>query len=154
MFNNAIFNLHRVSRLKLLAYLEKATPEQLALIPEGFHNNVLWNIAHCVVTQQLLCYEKAGLTPLVSKDLIDKYKKGTYPNGHIPSAEEIASLMELLLSTQEQLEADYKAGKFKDFTPYTSSYGFTLNNIEDAIVFNNTHEGMHVGVIIALNYFL
>ena len=60
MFDNAIFNLHRVSRLKLLAYLEKATPEQLALIPEGFHNNVLWNIAHCVVTQQLLCYEKGA----------------------------------------------------------------------------------------------
>ena len=54
MFDNAIFNLHRVSRLKLLAYLEKATPEQLALIPEGFHNNVLWNIAHCMKKQDLL----------------------------------------------------------------------------------------------------
>jgi len=31
--------------------------EQLNKIPEGFNNNLIWNIAHCVVTQQLLCYK-------------------------------------------------------------------------------------------------
>ena len=45
------------------------------------------------------------------------------------------------------------AGVFSNFTPYTTSYGYTLTCIEDAIHFNNTHEGMHLGVVIALNYF-
>ena len=48
------FNLHKAIRARLLRFLDEATPEQLALIPEGFHNNILWNIAHCVVTQGYL----------------------------------------------------------------------------------------------------
>ena len=91
--------------------------------------------------------------PVVSDDFIDTYKKGTYPDGHIPTAEEIQELRSLLISTQKQLQADYECGVFSNFTPYTTSYGYTLTCIEDAIHFNNTHEGMHLGVVIALNYF-
>ena len=65
------FELHKAIRARLLCFLDEATPEQLALIPEGFHNNILWNLAHCVDTQQLLCYKLAGVQPYVSAELIN-----------------------------------------------------------------------------------
>ena len=34
------FDLHKAIRARLLRFLDEATPEQLALIPEGFHNNM------------------------------------------------------------------------------------------------------------------
>ena len=150
------FNLHKAIRARLLRFLDEATPEQLALIPEGFHNNILWNIAHCVVTQQLLCYKLAGVTPHVSEELINTYRKGTYPDGHIPSQEEIATLRQLLTSTHDQIIEDYQKGVFagKDYPVYETSFGYTLHNVEEAILFNNTHEGMHIGTILALRYFL
>lgn len=99
------------------------------------------------------CSKLSGVKPVVADEFIETYKKGTYPDGHVPTAEEIQSLRALLISTQKQLQADYEHGVFSNFTPYTTSYGYTLTCIEDAINFNNTHEGMHLGVVIALNYF-
>ncbi|MDO4228436.1 MAG: DinB family protein [Capnocytophaga sp.] len=148
------FNLHKATRTKLLYYLENLSPKQLAKIPTGFNNNVLWNIAHCIATQQILCYKLSGITPLVSNEFIETYRKGTAPDGHIPSEEEINSLKKLLFSTQEQLQLDYQQGIFANYNTYMTSYGFELTGIEDAINFNNTHESMHLGTVIALNYFL
>ena len=34
-------------------YLKHFSLEQLNAIPEGFNNNILWNIAHTMVTHQL-----------------------------------------------------------------------------------------------------
>ena len=148
-----VFALHLATRNNLLTYLENVSPEKLAQIPAGFHNNMLWNIAHCVATQQILCYKLSGVKLVVADEFIETYKKGTSPDGHVPTTEEIQSLRALLISTQKQLQADYERGVFSNFTPYTTSYGYTLTCIEDAINFNNTHEGMHLGVVIALNYF-
>jgi hypothetical protein len=33
------------------------TLEQLNKIPEGYNNNLIWNIAHVVVVQQMLVYK-------------------------------------------------------------------------------------------------
>ena len=109
-----------------------------------------------MVTQQLLCYKLAGVQPHVSEELINTYRKGTYPDGHIPSQEEIATLRQLLTSTHDQIIEDYQKGVFagKDYPVYETSFGYTLHNVEEAILFNNTHEGMHIGTILALRYFL
>lgn len=148
-----VFALQVATRNNLLTYLENASAEALAQIPEGFHNNMWWNIAHCVAQQQILCYRLSGVKPAVDDLFIETYKKGTYPDGHIPTADEIQELRALLISSAKQLQADYERGVFANFTPYTTSYGYALGCIEDAIHFNNTHEGMHLGVVIALNYF-
>lgn len=147
------FNLHKATRVKFLTYLDKLSPIQLAKIPDGFRNNIYWNIAHSVATQQILCYKLSGLPTVVSDNFIDTYRKGTVPEGDAPSNEDILKLKEILSLTQQKLEEDYKQGLFKNFTPYATSYGFELSSIEDAITFNNVHESMHLGVVIALNYF-
>lgn len=148
------FELHKATRLRLVEFLEKLSPEQLAKIPNGFHNNVLWNITHCIVTQQLLCYKLGNVTPLVTDEFIETYRKGTFPKEYLPTKEEINNIKELLISTQEQLKSDYEKGVFQQYNTYMTSYGFELTCIEDAINFNNIHESMHLGSIISLNYFL
>ena len=75
-----VFALHVATRNNLLTYLENVTPEQLAQIPSGFHNSIWWNIAHCVATQQILCYRLSGVKTVVSDDFIDTNKKGNYPD--------------------------------------------------------------------------
>ena len=73
-----VFALHVATRNNLLTYLENVTPEKLAQIPAGFHNSIWWNIAHCVATQQILCYKLSGVKPVVSEALIETYKKSSY----------------------------------------------------------------------------
>ncbi|UMB59732.1 DinB family protein [Lutibacter sp. A80] len=141
------------TRKLLLKVTANLSNEQLNKIPEGFNNNIAWNIAHLVVTQQLLCYKNSGLKCLVSEEMIEKYKKGTAPNGII-AAEEFDEIKELLLKLPVRLEDDYEVGIFQKYNTYTTSIGVTLNSVDDAVQFNMYHEGIHLGVILQLLKFI
>lgn len=122
----------------------------LNVIPEGFNNNIVWNIAHSLVTQQLLCYKLSGLEVTIPSHLIDKYKKDTKPQGEI-SQTELDEIVNLLSFSIEKTKEDYEEGVFKTFTAYTvSTTGNTLNNVEEALQFSVIHEGIHYGYILAL----
>ena len=51
-----VFEITRLSRKIVAEYLENYTLEQLNKIPDGFHNNLIWNIGHIIVVQQMLVY--------------------------------------------------------------------------------------------------
>ena len=48
---NWTFDICLKNRKLLEAFLDNFTLEQLNKIPEGFNNNIIWNIAHTIVTQ-------------------------------------------------------------------------------------------------------
>ena len=123
--------------------------EKLLKIPEGFRNNIWWNIAHVVVTQQLLAYKLSGLQMRIPEALVEKFKKGTVPDG-TATDEEIKEIGAFLISTIEWLEEDYENGLFESYNSYTTSVNVTLKNIDDALAFNLFHEGLHRGAILAL----
>ena len=75
-----VFVLYRKLRERQLKLLNSFTPEELAIIPAGFKNNILWNLAHCVVTQQLYCYGNSGLPTHISAEFAERYRKGTVPD--------------------------------------------------------------------------
>lgn len=139
----------QVVRQLIAPIFEAYSVEQLNAIPKGFTNNLIWNIAHIVVTQQILVYKLLGLQPMVSVELIEKYKKGTSPQGEV-SVQEIQQIKELLATTLIQTQKDYQAGVFKDFQEYPTSSGYILRNVEDALAYNLFHEGIHLGVIMSL----
>jgi hypothetical protein len=54
------------------------TLEQLNKVPRGFNNNIIWNIAHVIVTQQILVYKLSGLPMIVTDEMVEnteRYKK-------------------------------------------------------------------------------
>jgi hypothetical protein len=147
------FELNRTSRKLIAPFLEDYTLDQLNTIPEGFSNNLFWNIAHVVVTQQLLIYKLSGLNMLVSDELVDKYRKGTKPEQPATQAE-VDQIKFLLFDTINQTQADYGSGLFTQFTEYPTSSGFVLKNVKDATAYNNFHEGLHLGIIMSLKKLL
>lgn len=143
------FEVLKKSRELVLNLTNGLTIEQLHKIPEGFNNNIAWNVAHLVVTQQLLLYKLSGLQCLVSDELIDNYRKGTKPTETF-SEEEFEEVKELLLGLPDTLKEDFSAGIFSDYTEYKTSTGFMLDSFKTALAFNNMHEGIHLGVIMAI----
>jgi hypothetical protein len=128
----------------------KNTPrEELLKIPAGFNNNIWWNIAHVVVTQQILVNKLSGLPLNISEEMAVKFRKGTTPDGSATD-EEIAEVKKLLFSTIEKTIEDYDNGVFKSYNEYTTSANVTLSSVDDAIPFNFFHEGLHYGSILAL----
>jgi len=141
------------NRKNLHDVLTQTPKADLLKIPEGFRNNIWWNIAHVVVTQQLLVYKLSGLKMRVSEALVDKFKKGTVPDG-TATDEEIKAIAGFLISTIEWTREDYEAGLFQDYNEYTTSAKVTLRNAQDATDFNLFHEGIHIGAILALKKML
>ncbi len=141
------------TRQFLLKVTEKATIDQLNKIPKGFKNNIAWNIAHLVVTQQLLCYKLSGLECLISEEMITNFQKGTNPNYSV-SESEMGTIKTQLIEIPVKLEEDYSKGIFKSYNKYTTSIGVSLNSIDEAIAFNAYHEGIHLGVILQLLKFI
>lgn len=130
--------------------IESYALEDLNKIPKGFNNNIIWNIGHIVVTQQLLVYKLSGLPMLVNDALVEKYKKGSKPESNL-TQEEVNELKDLLFSTIDKTKADYAKNVFKDFTPYTvTTTGNTLSSIDEAFNFVLFHEGLHFGYVLAL----
>lgn len=146
---NSIFEVQKTIREILIKILDSHSLEQLNKIPEGFNNNIIWNVAHCVSAQQSLVYKLSGVPTVVSEDFIVKYRKGTKPEGDV-SQQEVDEVRELLSTTLEKTKNDFDSGLFVEYNEYTTSMGFTLRNIQDALNFNNYHEGTHTGIIMTL----
>ena len=129
--------------------LESFSLEKLNTKPEGFNNTVFWNIKHVVVTQQLLIYNLSGLPMLLSETEIEAYRKGSkYEKDATKEGVEI--LKNQLFSTLEQTQIDYDKALFKNYNEYQVSTISVLSNIEEALEFNNFHEGIHLGYILAM----
>lgn len=150
---NHTFDIWKTNRSIYLKYLSDFSLEQLNKVPEGFNNNLLWNIGHVIVVQQRLVYGLSGLPMNVSDELFQKYKPGTKPEINEPE-ETVELFKELLISSIDQTIADFKSGKFETYKELTTSKGFHLANATEAINYNNYHEGMHLGTMIGITKFI
>jgi hypothetical protein len=143
------FDITLKTRTFLNNILDSYSLDQLNTIPNGFNNNIFWNIKHVIITQQLLVYKLSGLPMMVSDDEVELFQKGSKPIRDA-NTEELNLLKEQLFSTLDQTKEDYKKGMFKDFQDYTVTTKSTLTNVEEALEFNNFHEGIHLGYVLAL----
>lgn len=143
---------HRM-RILLDKYFEDYTVEQLNKIPEGFNNNLIWNLGHIVVSQQSLVYRGSNSEMYIGEDLFSLYARGTKPERDITQAEADA-VRSLLMMTQEHTEDDYNNGLFTTYNARKSEMGFALDTVEDAIAFNNHHEALHMGIMMQLRKFI
>ncbi|MAX81566.1 MAG: hypothetical protein CL843_15505 [Crocinitomicaceae bacterium] len=143
-----------IIRGNILKAIEPLDRDALNFIPKGFKNSIFWNAAHVLATQQLLVYANSNEAPIIDQTIIDRYKKGTAPTLDYASTEEIAVVKELLPQIPALTKKDYENGKFKGYNAYKTSFGTPLNTVEEAIRFNNYHEGLHFGYILALKHTL
>ncbi len=131
------------------ALVSSMTLEELNHIPTGYSNNIFWNYAHNVVTQQLLCYALAGQKMMMSEEDVNEFRKGAKPSREY-TQEDFDRIKSFASSTIEQLEKDLKTDMFSGYKEYTTSFNVTLSSIDDAVSFNNIHEGLHFGYAMAM----
>lgn len=147
------FKITRRLRELFGRYFEEYSLEQLNKVPDGFNNNLIWNIGHVIVSQQSLVYKGSGLPAPVDESLFSLYARGTRPERDITQAE-AGALRVLLFSLIEKTEEDYSNKVFATYNARKSEMGFSLDTINDAIAFNNHHESLHLGIMMQMRKFL
>jgi len=130
-------------------YLKQYSLEQLNKVPKGFNNNIIWNIAHTMVTHQLLMYKISGNQMHIPSEWVKLFSKGTKPERDI-TAEEVKAIDAALFSTLEQFEQDIASGIFTNYQPYTTSTNMLLDSVATTQSFLLFHDGIHLGSVLAL----
>lgn len=117
--------------------------EEADLIPEGFNNNIRWNLGHIYVTQEQLAFQFAEEPVEIPEGFLELFGRGSKPsdwNTHPPTLPELSQL----LKDQPQRIRE-KLGKRLDERvekPFTLA-GYTLYTIGNSLSFGLTHEGAH-----------
>ena len=146
--------VHLVERIAaarghLLRTAERVPADRWETVPPGFSNHVLWNVAHVVVTLELLTYGRCGLELAVPPALVAQARKGTSPADWDAPPDRDA-VLELATDSTARLARDIGAGWFTAYEPYDTSAGVRLASLADALAFDLYHEGLHAGAIQAL----
>jgi hypothetical protein len=144
----SLFQQNRSNLLNLLKDLNLAEANK---IPAHFNNNIIWNAGHLLLSQQFLVYYIAGLPFYIPEGYVPLFGSNTHAPAEGYSEDTFAELQSLLSSTTEKLVSDYEQGLFKGYNAYHSDYfNVDVHSIDEAIQFNNYHEGVHFGYILAL----
>lgn len=139
------------SRKAFIQFIDGLTIEQLNKIPDGYHNNIIWNFGHIVVSTQTLCYVRTGILQDASTVKFNEfYKKDTKPT-YTVTAEEVAELKATALESIKKIEEDYANGKFETISPFaTATYGAQMNSVEEILTTTIGHDNLHYGYALAL----
>ena len=145
---------HSIKLLKkerelILNGIDNLSEEQLLITPGTHKNNILWNLGHIIVVQQLLHYMLSKLEMHISKEFVSNFRTGTSPSiwKQTPDIKQIKSIF---MELPDKFLGDYQEGVFQEFKHYKTSTGVELNSFNDAVVFNHFHEGTHAGIILSL----
>ena len=130
-------------------FLNFFTLEQLNKVPEGFNNNIIWNVVHSLATQQSLMYSLSDAELIVDQAWVNSYRRGTKPQGDI-TQQFVNEVDKALFSTSDQLKIDLASGVFNAYRPYITSTKMELDSIETTLPFILFHDGIHIGSILAL----
>ena len=142
------FEILKASRTRLLQLIETVDNNILFKIPENFNNNIVWQIGHCITSQQRHMYMRSGLPMHISQEFMESFQIGTSPHTwkSIPDVEEVKHL---LLYTVNQLGKDLESGIFVKYQPFSLPIGIFINNHIQALQAANFHEAEHSGIILS-----
>ena len=143
-------DLFRATRQNTYKLAKSLTLDQVNKIPEGFSGNIAWHLGHMVATHKGLVYQLNGLKGGFEKEFVVKYKKDSEPEAPIDQAE-FDFILEHLISQIDELEKDLaNMDQWGETHEYSTSYGYTIHNLEEAIRFSNLHQALHLGYVMAL----
>jgi hypothetical protein len=138
-----LLNTSLENRKVLQNYIDKLQLSDLFTIPDGFNNNIIWQIGHMICVQQQLVYGLSGLPLTVSTSFANKYGRGSFPKPKVQE-EDLKEITSLLFTTVVRINEDLKKDVFKTFKTYKTLPGIVLSNVYEALEFNNFHDEIHL----------
>ena len=136
----------RASRIRLFQLIDTSNQELLFKIPEGFNNNIIWQIGHCITSQQRHMYMRSGLPMYITNEFMESFKIGSSP-ATWKTTPDVNEVKQLLIETVDHLESDLESRLFVRYEPFELPIGFQVKNHIQALQAANYHEAEHSGRI-------
>jgi hypothetical protein len=136
----------RASRTRLFNLIVATSDDIKFKIPEGFNNNIIWQIGHCITSQQRHMYMRSGLPMYISEEFMESFKIGSSP-ATWQITPDVKEVKHLLIETVNRLESDLESGLFVNYQPFELPIGFQVKNHVHALQAAIYHEAEHSGII-------
>lgn len=151
MNEEMIFQQLRFIRMRTLAALDATSEEMADVMPEGFANNIRWNLGHIYVTQEKLAYSFLNESPYLPDHYLDLFNARTNPTMWEVEAPSLSSLRSLLAEQLDRLEETFR-GRLseKGEKPFRLGENFEFTTLGEVLSFMSWHEGLHQGTITSL----
>ncbi|MEH7109149.1 DinB family protein [Bacillus sp. JJ1764] len=150
MTKDIVLRQVEVVRVITIQKLEYTTEDVADIMPKGFNNTIRWNVGHILIVQDQLASNFAGLTQQLSQEFVTLFGNRTKPSEWQVEPPTLQTLTyELKKQTAYIKESLGNRLQEKSKKPYVR-LGFRMETIGEILTFSLHHEGMHTGVIYAI----
>ncbi|MGE5702799.1 MAG: DinB family protein [Clostridia bacterium] len=142
-------NQYDMVRGNTLAYAKHFPPEMTRIVPDGFNNNILWNLGHILTVQEMLLFftKEPEHLPQSYLSLFGKDTKPADWPDDVPSVEVIVQHLEEQIGRIK----DHFFNRLDENLPQPFKMrGKEISTYGEMIMFSLYHEGMHTGYMMAL----
>lgn len=138
-------------RSEVLGVLKDVSEIQAEVIPEGFKNNIRWNLGHIYLDQflwiQEVTKEKVGVVP---EQFQSWFGYGSSPVSFEKDTPSFQELKELLREQPVKIKEMYEERLEEEFPPTEMG----MHTIEQVLIRTIFHEGLHMQTILDIKKFL
>ncbi|MFD0961048.1 DinB family protein [Paenibacillus chungangensis] len=128
--------------------VKELSEDALNIVPEGFNNNIRWNLGHIYLVQEKFAFQFTGGKPQLPEGFESLFSKGTKPaewSVAPPAKEELLAMLE---AQPGRIESALRQRLLEPaMAPYTTGSGLTMHTIGELVNFSLYHEGMHFNTI-------
>lgn len=146
MNEEQIFKQVDMVRQSTLKEMEGVSEEQADQIPDGFRNNIRWNLAHIYVTQNILLSDYGGKNIETSARDLEMFAPGTKPADWEREAPTLEEIKQQLTEQTDKLK-EVLSGQMDD---EAKEAFMSLPTVGEILNFTLHHEGVHAGIIKAI----
>lgn len=130
------------NRNAILEMTNALSVEQFNFIPEGYHNNIIWNLGHMITVSENLLSKNSDFVLPVHKFDITLFGKNKKPERPV-SSEEISLIKEALLQTVRLFEQSAHIDDSRTMEIGGGSQKITVGVLQFLLF----HDGMHINTI-------
>jgi hypothetical protein len=153
MMDQIVFKQIESVRSITVRAVEGLSEKTLDFIPEGFNNNIRWNLGHIYLVQEKFAFYSASELRVLPESFERLFAKGTKPAEWSEKPPTLEVLIKMLTEQPKRIQEVMHNRLSEQVTPLTTGSGVTLNTIGEFINFTLYHEGMHFNTIKILNRF-
>ncbi|GGE31271.1 formate dehydrogenase [Pullulanibacillus camelliae] len=149
-----VFTPLKIVRQRTINAVKGLSDHVLDTIPEGFNNNVRWNLGHVYLVQENFAFRLAGEPGEIPEAFNEFFAKGTKPADWDSKPPTLETLIEMLENQSKRIEETFKDRLDERVKkPFTTESGLNLNTIGELLTFSLYHEGIHFNAINLLKRF-
>lgn len=143
----SIFDQLTFLRYVTLYTVQDINEREVSLIPEGFNNNILWNLGHIYLVQEQFAFSFAQEPMEMPAGFMELFAPGTKPSEWTIQPPPLPELLQLLKEQSNRIREKLNGRLDEEVAAPLTLPGLTLHTIGELLTFNLYHEGVHVQTI-------